>query len=58
MGLSRNLPRRTHAELGVRLVECVLAVRGVKNVGLKRRHLKPDLNMYHSNESCLRSSVN
>ena len=52
MGLSCDPSRRTHAEVGVRLVECVLAVSGLRMWGLERRHQKSDLNVYHSNESC------
>jgi hypothetical protein len=52
MGLSCDLSRRTHAKLGICLVECVFAVGEVQNVGLKWGHSKSDLNVYHSNESC------
>jgi len=52
MGLSRDLSRCAHAELGIRLVESVLASEEVQNVRLNQGHSKTDLNVYHSNESC------
>ena len=52
MGLSCDLFCRANAELGIRLVESVLALEGAQNVRLNRGHLKTDLNVYHSKESC------
>ena len=53
MRLSRDMSRRTHAKLGIRLVECILAVNRVSNVRLERWYSKPDLSVYHSIESCI-----
>jgi len=52
MRLGCDLPCRTHAEIGVRLVQRVFAVGGVQNAGLNGGIQEPDLNVYHSNESC------